>query len=49
MFEIVDNFPESAVIRVIGIGDGGCNAVDYMLEKKLKALILFVLILMRRL
>lgn len=30
MFELVDNFPENAVIKVIGVGGGGCNAVEYM-------------------
>lgn len=30
MFELIDNFPENAVIKVIGIGGGGGNAVEYM-------------------
>ncbi len=34
MFELVDYVPDSAVIKVIGIGGGGGNAVRHMLEKK---------------
>lgn len=30
MFELIDNFPENAVIKVIGLGGGGGNAVEYM-------------------
>ena len=36
MFELVDNFPESAVIRVIGVGGGGCNAVNYMYNQSIE-------------
>lgn len=32
MFELVDNFPENAVIKVIGVGGGGGNAVKYMVQ-----------------
>ncbi len=32
MFELVDNFPENAVIKVIGVGGGGGNAVEYMAQ-----------------
>ena len=32
MFEIVDQIESSAVIKVIGIGGGGGNAVHYMLK-----------------
>ncbi|MFT5083033.1 MAG: cell division protein FtsZ [Lentisphaeria bacterium] len=31
MFELVDNIPENAVIKVIGIGGGGGNAVKHMI------------------
>ena len=31
MFELVDNVPESAVIKVIGVGGGGGNAVKHMI------------------
>ena len=30
MFEIVDSAPQSAVIKVIGVGGGGGNAVQHM-------------------
>lgn len=36
MFEIVDNFPQNAVIKVVGVGGGGCNAVQYMLEQNIE-------------
>ena len=32
MFELVDNVPQSAVIKVIGVGGGGGNAVQHMLN-----------------
>ncbi|OUS01744.1 cell division protein FtsZ [Gammaproteobacteria bacterium 42_54_T18] len=31
MFELVDNVPQNAVIKVIGVGGGGGNAVEHML------------------
>ncbi|EPJ48976.1 MAG: cell division protein FtsZ [Osedax symbiont Rs2] len=31
MFELADNLPENAVIKVIGVGGGGGNAVQHML------------------
>ena len=31
MFELIDNVPESAVIKVIGVGGGGGNAVKHMI------------------
>ncbi len=31
MFELVDNVPQSAVIKVIGVGGGGGNAVKHMI------------------
>ena len=33
MFELVDSAPQSAVIKVIGVGGGGGNAVQHMLSK----------------
>ncbi|WP_426417098.1 cell division protein FtsZ [Aestuariirhabdus sp. LZHN29] len=33
MFELVDNVPQNAVIKVIGVGGGGGNAVGHMLAK----------------
>ncbi|WP_020409315.1 cell division protein FtsZ [Hahella ganghwensis] len=32
MFELVDNVPQNAVIKVVGVGGGGGNAVRHMLE-----------------
>ncbi len=32
MFELVDNVPQSAVIKVVGVGGGGGNAVRRMIE-----------------
>ena len=34
MFELVDSCPDKAVIKVIGVGGGGGNAVEYMLKSK---------------
>ncbi|MDE1462795.1 cell division protein FtsZ [Spartinivicinus poritis] len=33
MFELVDNVPQNAVIKVVGVGGGGGNAVNHMLNK----------------
>jgi cell division protein FtsZ len=33
MFELVDNAPQSAVIKVVGVGGGGGNAVQHMLTQ----------------
>lgn len=30
MFELMDSFPQSAVIKVIGVGGGGGNAIEHM-------------------
>ena len=32
MFELIDNVPDNAVIKVIGVGGGGGNAVRHMIE-----------------
>lgn len=32
MFELVDNMPQSAVIKVVGVGGGGGNAVKHMIS-----------------
>jgi len=32
MFELVDNVPQNAVIKVIGVGGGGGNAVRHMID-----------------
>ena len=34
MFELVDKVPQSAVIKVIGVGGGGGNAVKHMIENR---------------
>ncbi len=36
MFELVDSYPQNAVIKVIGIGGGGGNAVEHMLTEKIE-------------
>jgi len=36
MFELVDNTPQSAVIKVIGIGGGGGNAVEHMVAQTIE-------------
>jgi len=32
MFELIDNVPDNAVIKVVGVGGGGGNAVKHMIE-----------------
>lgn len=36
MFELVDDFPQSAIIKVVGIGGGGGNAVEHMLSQSIE-------------
>ncbi len=36
MFELVDNIPQSAVIKVIGVGGGGGNAVNHMSKNNIE-------------
>lgn len=36
MFEIVDSVPETAEIKVIGVGGGGGNAVRHMIDSKVE-------------
>jgi cell division protein FtsZ len=36
MFELVDSAPQSAVIKVVGVGGGGGNAVQYMLSQEVE-------------
>ena len=36
MFEIVDSAPQNAVIKVIGVGGGGSNAVNPMYRQGIK-------------
>ena len=36
MFELVDSPPQSAIIRVIGVGGGGGNAIQHMVSKNVE-------------
>ncbi|MBR9827649.1 MAG: cell division protein FtsZ [Oceanospirillales bacterium] len=36
MFELVDSVPQSAVIKVVGVGGGGGNAVNHMVNTELE-------------
>lgn len=36
MFELVDNAPQNAVIKVVGVGGGGGNAVRHMIENNVE-------------
>jgi len=36
MFELTENFPQNAVIKVIGVGGGGGNAIKHMLTANIK-------------
>ena len=36
MFELVEEVPQSAVIKVIGVGGGGGNAVQHMLNQSIE-------------
>ncbi len=36
MFELIDNIPQNAVIKVVGIGGGGGNAVKHMISNSVE-------------
>ena len=36
MFELVDNVPQRAVIKVVGVGGGGGNAVNHMINNQIE-------------
>jgi len=36
MFELVDNVPQNAVIKVVGVGGGGGNAVRHMIDSSVE-------------
>ena len=36
MFELIDNIPANAVIKVVGVGGGGGNAVKHMIENSVE-------------
>lgn len=35
MFELTDNCPDNAVIKVVGIGGGGSNAIEHMVQSNI--------------
>ena len=34
MFELIDNVPQNAVIKVVGVGGGGGNALQHMVVQQ---------------
>ncbi len=36
MFELIENAPQSAVIKVVGVGGGGGNAVEHMVKRQIE-------------
>jgi len=36
MFELMDDFPENAVIKVVGVGGGGGNAIEHMVQSNIE-------------
>ena len=36
MFELMDNYPQNAVIKVIGVGGGGGNAIEHMVNAEIE-------------
>ncbi len=36
MFELMDNYPQNAVIKVIGVGGGGGNAIEHMVSHEIE-------------
>ena len=36
MFELMDNYSQTAVIKVVGIGGGGGNAVEHMVQQNIE-------------
>src|SRR5688500_15815072 len=36
MFELTDSSPHNAVIKVIGVGGGGGNAVEHMMQENIE-------------
>ena len=36
MFELIDNVPQNAVIKVVGVGGGGGNAVKHMIDNNVE-------------
>ena len=48
MFEIVDSAPQNAVIKVIGVGGGGGNAVQHMVSNDGKGVDVIALVIRNR-
>ena len=48
MFELMDGYSETAIIKVVGIGGGGGNAVGHMMSSGFEGVELSVLTLMLR-
>lgn len=36
LFELMDSYPQNAVIKVIGVGGGGSNAIQYMVQQDIE-------------
>ena len=36
MFELMDNIPDNAVIKVVGVGGGGGNAIEHMVQSNIE-------------
>ena len=36
MFELMDSQSDEAVIKVVGVGGGGSNAINYMFQQGIK-------------
>lgn len=36
LFEVMDNYPQNAVIKVIGVGGGGGNAIEHMVRAQIE-------------
>ena len=36
MFELMDNYAQEAVIKVVGVGGGGGNAVEHMVRQNIE-------------
>jgi len=48
MFELLDDSHDEAVIKVIGVGGGGGNAVDHMVSETIEGVEFIVLIRMHK-
>ena len=39
MFELMDTYTQNAVIKVIGVGGGGGNAVEHMVSENIEGVV----------